>query len=129
MEFTKGGYIKTAVWDGDDYLVQPDTAVKRCRCCGKLKYSVEFINIPELMDGKLPVCLKCYRSRKYKTAVSDIISRLPQTRECRKCEQERPLSLFSQYNAKYNRLDNVCDNCAPARPSFWLDGDDETEDD
>lgn len=117
--FTKSDYLKTDVWVGNDYLVQPETAVKRCSCCGILQYTVEFPNVPELIDGKLPVCITCFKSRKRADMVNGIINRIDETRACKKCGEERRLESFMSYRKKYNDFDGKCSSCRPSSPEWW----------
>lgn len=117
--FTKDGYLKTEIWLGNEYLVQPETATKRCVCCGVLQYTVEFPNVPELVDGKLPVCITCFRSRKQAGVVSGIIDGIDETRTCKKCREDKPLASFMSYRKKYNDFDRRCDSCRPSSPEWW----------
>lgn len=117
--FTKDSYLKTEFWVNNDYLVQPETATKRCSCCGVLQYTVEFPNVPELIDGKLPVCITCFRSRKRSGIVDGIVNILDETRICKKCGEEKPLVLFMSYRKKYNDFDGRCDTCRPSSPEWW----------
>lgn len=123
-EFNKKNYIRSGLWMDDDYLVQPETAVKRCRCCGKLFYTADFINIPEIVDGKMPVCIWCYRSRKLSDTVQGIMDGRAEVRMCRKCEMEKPISQFTSYDGRYNKMKDTCQDCTPT-PSHWREDGDE----
>lgn len=119
--FNKILYTKSDVWDGDKYLVQPSSAVKACRCCGESFYSVEFPNVPEAIDGKLPVCLKCFRSRKSANIVSGILADMSETRICRKCNSVKHITDYLSYRSRANDFDNRCSDCRPAAKAWWDD--------
>jgi len=116
--FNKADYLKSGVFDGNDYLVQPD-GVKRCACCDELFYSVEFVNWPELVDGKMPVCIKCWRGKIVADKVERILSGVLETRICRKCGTEMSVALFPGYSKRSNTTGDKCPDCAPKMIPFW----------
>jgi len=117
--FNKGFYISSEVWVGNDYLIQPDTAAKRCLCCGKLFYAVEFPMIAEVVDGVLPVCIQCFRSRKLADTVSGILNSMAETRICRKCGEEKHITSYLSYRSGTNDFDGRCADCRPAANAWW----------
>ena len=125
--FSKDIYIKKGLYE-NEYMVNPQSGVKRCRCCDKLFYSVEFINLPEMIDGKMPVCIKCYRSKVLAERADGIMQGLPEVRNCRKCEIDRPISEFRNYSKRTNAMNNICQECSPARPRWWEENENEDGD-
>jgi hypothetical protein len=129
MLFDKKKYIKSGEWEGNEYLVQPDTAVKRCSCCQTYRYSVEFCNLPEVVDGKMPICMFCYRSRNLADVAEGILEGISETRVCNKCEKELPLVEFRSYRKKENKMGNTCRSCVPEMPRYWESESDADEED
>lgn len=125
--FNQKSYIASEAWRGNDYLVQPDTGAKRCQCCDKLFYSVEFPAFNEATDGLLLVCLSCFRSKTKKDAVENLILAWGVERACRKCGQVFPAIEFRTYSKAKNAIDNVCQECSPPKPSYWTKKDDEDD--
>lgn len=110
MDFDKKEYIKNKSWEHSSGLLNGETAVKQCQLCEKRKYSVEFLDVPEYVDGKIPVCTSCFKKAAKKTAVYVIIQEDLKVRICRKCERERPLEMFLEIG-KDNDLTAVCQSC------------------
>jgi hypothetical protein len=125
--FSKKVYIASEVWRNNDYLIQPDTAAKKCACCNRLFYAIEFPMVPEAIDGVIPVCGYCLRSRTKKGQVDDILAAWDIERTCRKCGQTLPGGSFRTHNKARNTIENVCLACTPARPAFWKEKDDEDD--
>ena len=128
--FNKKKYVEKMEWVEDEYLVDPETGVKRCVTCGKLKYSVDFPNVPELFDGLLPMCTKCYCKRDGKEVLANLtIDDETTTRICRKCKIEYCLSNFS-YSRPRNELSSLCRKCGKVDFSKIFPGsDNEDEED
>ena len=109
--FDKKKYVEKREWLQDEYLVDPESGIKRCVTCGKLKYSVDFPNTPELFDGLLLMCTKCYCKRDGKEMLANLtIDDESMTRICRKCKVEYELSNFS-YSRPRNELSSLCRKC------------------
>jgi len=91
MWFDKIKYVQDKKWEGDDFLVQPQTGTKRCRVCRELQYTSAFPDWAEYVDGKLPVCRKCARTE----AGKRIVAKAGYVQVCRRCKEERPLQAFN----------------------------------
>ena len=125
MEFDKNGYINSGIWNGNEYLIDPETAVKRCLCCDELHYSSEFPDLPELVDGKFPVCIYCFKARSKKTAVSEIVNGITGTRLCAECGRDLHISYFTgSYKKSVNQFDKKCSECRPEPTRWWEDATD-----
>jgi len=125
--FDKKRYIASEVWVGNDYLIQPDTAAKRCRCCEKLFYAVEFPMVPEAVDGSMIICIKCLRSAAKAERVKEIFSTWDLEKTCRKCGQTLPVSFFQGYDGRRNTIKDTCSTCVPAKPGAQKEKDDEDD--
>lgn len=108
--FNKDEYIKSEPWNLDPSLVNPDTATKSCSYCFDIKFTVEFANVPEFTDGKLPICTQCLKSRSKGVSALDVIEDTQITRECRKCHLVKAISSFSHHKAG-NVLHHTCKAC------------------
>lgn len=93
--FDKQQYIESGIYQGDEYLIQPTTAVKKCRCCHELKYSGEYPDWPEYPDGKLSVCRKCARIDEGR----EIVNQAGFTQVCRTCKVKKPLGAFNPFGS------------------------------
>ena len=110
--FDKMKYIKQRQWENDDRLLDADTAVKRCQCCGERKYSVEFPNVYEYEDGKLPVCFRCFTKKKTAELAVGIVAENSKIRICRKCDTGYPMENFVQVRVGFWDVSNVCQDCS-----------------
>jgi hypothetical protein len=119
MDFNKKKYIESGIYVDNMYLIQPDTAAKRCNCCNELQFAIEYPMVKEAPDGCFCVCITCWRSRLKKEKVELILKEWPVTRVCRKCEQELGATMFRSYSKTKNMIENICVNCSPVRPEFW----------
>lgn len=104
-------YNKSFIWVDNDYLVNPETAVKRCACCKKLWYSQEYAEHDAFDDHKVPVCANCARSRKLKKRVNSILDQHPFLKECKKCGVEKKLGEFIAKKGDWYSLDSNCLSC------------------
>lgn len=111
--FNKQDYIKSKSWELDSSLLNPDTATKSCAFCHDKKYTVEFADVPEFEDGKLPVCTQCLRSlRILRNGVkpTDVIDGREKRRKCVTCDTVKQITAFS-YHKSRNNLSNKCKEC------------------
>lgn len=104
----KNDYTKSRVWAGNEYLVQPETAVKQCACCQERKYSSEFVDFDGFIDHKLPACIACLRKRD--GSGRDVVRESGVTTTCRKCEREVLVGDMSIDYAS-NRVGKTCMEC------------------
>ena len=100
------------------YNVNPTTGTKVCQVCDTDKFTVEFADIPEAIDGKLPVCTECYKSRSKSDWASTMVDSANIARECRKCRSTKSITAFSYHKSK-NNFSDTCQKCTPAAPKFW----------
>lgn len=112
--FDKLNYIYQAEWMGNDYLIQPESAAKRCVTCRKVKFTIEFIDYddPKFIDGKIPVCLTCFRSnspsKRLKVETALRVHGIQKC--CLKCAVLRDLTDYA-YNKRNFGLKNNCRHC------------------
>lgn len=113
----KQQYIESKKWKNNDRLLQPDTATKRCAVCEELKYSSEFADVPEYddIDGKLPACTDCLKSRSNERNTKMRVLVANHTRKCGKCDTDKEISAFS-YVKLTNTLNKTCKECVG---SYW----------
>jgi len=105
-------YIKSDVWDDNEYLVEPVSKVKKCKSCEGLMYAAEFPNFPEAIDGVLPVCMRCFK--KY---ARDNLQLVPVFRKCSRCGEDKMVGEF-RYEKNHNRINKKCADCVGAFPKF-----------
>lgn len=110
MSFNILAYIQGQQWMGNEYLINPLTAVKKCQCCNKPKYTSEYIDCLEFTDGKLPTCIACMRSKKYMGKCADILDKHKTKRTCKECGDVCKLSDMSM-NWSRNEVGKKCQNC------------------
>lgn len=108
--FNKSDYLQSQVWLEDKYLVHPN-GTKLCTVCNKLQYTVEFINYPEFVDGKLPVCNGCFGTTAFSAILgASLIQDAGFTKKCVKCDVERPLEQM-RMGFKSGEVLNKCIEC------------------
>lgn len=112
--FNKQKYIESKAYERDKYLVQPNSATKICLNCKRTKYTMEFIDCGLFIDGKLPVCTECLRSKTHGDKSRDLINESGITVKCVKCENEKLVGQMSMYYKK-NKVLNVCRECNKKR--------------
>jgi protein-arginine kinase activator protein McsA len=103
-------YKEQKKWKVDEYLVNGDEGFKKCSLCQGIKYTVEFPNVLEYEDGKLPVCQECYNKAKNQDEIKSFFSTNPVRRGCKECKIEKELSEFS-YTKTRNGLNEKCKSC------------------
>lgn len=103
-------YTKSNIWKGNEYLVNPFTAVKRCACCKKLYFSIEFCDHDYYDDHKIPVCNKCVRKRgvqdKVKKALTETV-----VIECKSCNKTYSIANFLGRRGDWYDIKRDCENC------------------
>lgn len=104
----KQAYINNQIWLNNPYLLQPETAVKRCQCCDEDKYSSEFPNYDTFEDGKLPVCITCFRMSDDKGR--EIVKLTGICLPCASCGVLQTLDRYS-YTKRGNTLKTACREC------------------
>ncbi len=110
--FDRMAYIKSNVWNDNEYLLEPVSTVKKCRKCHGLMYSVEFPNLPEAIDGVLDVCMRCFKKYgKHDAGISIHI------RRCTSCDKEKSICEF-RYTKNHNRINKKCADCVGDFPKF-----------
>jgi protein-arginine kinase activator protein McsA len=108
--FDVGKYSEKKQWKNDEYLVNGDEGFKKCFFCQEIKYTVEFPNVLEYEDGKLPLCVECFKKEKNQDEIKSFFSINPVRRGCKECEIEKELSEFS-YTKTRNGLNEKCKSC------------------
>lgn len=110
--FDKRTYLQNKSWLQDKYLVTPygTTATKICKCCDTNLFTCEFVDYPEAIDGKLPVCVDCLRSRKNGTLARSMVDDTGFTQKCAKCAGEKRLGEFVMSFSR-NFVTNKCLDC------------------
>lgn len=109
--FNATKYNKSFIWKGNDYLVNPETAAKRCACCKKLWYSQEYAESDEFDDHKYPVCNRCSRKKKNAEKITKLIEPLGVTKECKKCGEAQSIHNFVSRSSDWIIINIYCDNC------------------
>lgn len=104
-------YSKSNVWIGNEYLVQHPTGIKRCECCSKKFYSIEFADSVEFTDGKYPVCNLCSRKKKKQTKIHTLIAKYGVSIVCKKCKKEKSVSHFVARRGDWVEVNRNCDDC------------------
>lgn len=107
--FNKSDYLSKSLWLADDFLMKPDGS-KRCKVCNELHYAIEFIDYIRFLDGKLPVCNKCLRSKLSGVLSRSVIDELGFTIECGKCGTVSRLGEMSMSYSS-NKVSNFCKSC------------------
>ena len=79
--------------------------IKHCLACNKRKYTTWFNDAKEYSDGKLPICMKCYKTKKVDNSLY-----IKATRTCKQCNKEQPLYNFA--NGVGFTLKDVCNTCS-----------------
>lgn len=110
MDMSKQKYIASNIWMDNVYLVNPLTAVKKCQCCNKFKYSSEYIDCYDFTDSKLPVCIPCMRSKENASKCASILDKHGKTRTCKGCEEVCNLFDMSM-NWAINKVGSKCQKC------------------
>ena len=109
--FNATKYNKSFIWVNNDYLVNPETAAKRCACCNKLYYSIEYADHPDFDDGKINVCNRCVRQRKAQEKVWAVVEKTGITKQCKKCEKEVNLASFLGRKGDWYDIKTYCEDC------------------
>lgn len=106
----KAEYLKNERWLHDPYLVTPEgtTAVKRCKYCEIVYFTVDFADDPRFEDHKLPVCTADIK--KGNGLALQILDNTGIKQRCKTCLQKLPLSAFG-VNMSKNELRTVCRTC------------------
>jgi hypothetical protein len=106
----KQTYISNNAWKGNPFLIQPETAVKKCQCCEENKYSSEFPDYDHklFLDGKLPVCITCFRMSD--DAGRNMVKLTGITIACKACGVFQTLDRYS-YSKPTNTLRTACRAC------------------
>lgn len=110
--FNKQTYLIKKQWLKNRHLVTPygSTATKICKCCDTNLFTTEFIDCPEIEDGKLPVCIDCLRSKKNGNIARSIVDDTGLTQKCGKCAGEKGLGQFV-ISFSRNSVSNKCLEC------------------
>ena len=107
--FNKQQYLIDKLWRDDIFLVTPNGA-KICRVCNEKKYTVEFIDFALYVDGKLPVCSKCLRSKLLGDFSRSVIDRSDFRVKCVRCERKTELGQMGMSFVD-NKVTKLCRDC------------------
>lgn len=110
----KKAYIASKVWLDDKYLVNPDDATKICKLCQSWLYTVEFLDCDVFVDWKLPVCTRCWQSRKAKDNAYKLVLDTGKTKLCRICNKQKPIVEFVVDYDLTRSFTNRCTECKDA---------------
>jgi hypothetical protein len=113
--FNQKEYIQSKQWEQNGQLVIPSSTTKICNCCGKSKYTIEFIDLDnwdEFVDGKMPVCTDCYKAKNgsKRSKVEECLNTYTTVQICSTCEKELKLHYF-KYDKTRNGIQKVCALC------------------
>jgi hypothetical protein len=103
-------YTKSNVWLGNDKLVQPD-GTKRCECCNKKWYSIEFPEHNGFVDGKYPVCVVCSKKKAKQERIHNLVEKYGIKTVCKKCGDEKSISHFISRKGDWTVINARCDDC------------------
>lgn len=119
VKMDKQAYIISQAWIQNPFLViPPNTAAsvsasahKKCQCCKKVKFTVEFPDYEneQLLDGKLPVCTKCFKMAN--NAGRRIVELTGIEYMCKVCGVLQTLDRYSYAKPK-NTLKTACVTCS-----------------
>ena len=115
IQFNKKRYLAQEIYKQSPYFVQPP-GIKRCECCQKRWYTVEFYELDESErpDAKCPVCHQCWK--RLARMGKDVVDRHGITRTCATCKATKPLTSFPANGSK-NIIDDRCMDCHASRRS------------
>ena len=109
--FDRSTYIKSGIWRDNKFLVNPNTAVKKCECCKRLWYSIEFCDHDGFADNKYPICNRCSRKKANKEKIDRIVAKYSIMAVCKKCEKEQSISHFISRSSDWIEVNLRCDDC------------------
>lgn len=115
----KQAYITSQAWLKNPFLVIPPnsaasisaSAHKKCQCCKKVKFTSEFPDYEneQLLDGKLPVCTKCFKMAD--NSGRRIVELTGIESMCKVCGVLQTLDRYS-YEKRKNTLKTACMTCS-----------------
>lgn len=85
--------------------------MKRCACCKKLYYSIEYAESDGFDDHKVSVCNNCVRKRKLHDKVWAVIEKTGITKQCKKCKKEVNLASFLGRKGDWYDIKTYCEDC------------------
>jgi len=113
-------YIKDKLWLDDKYLLKPYkskalktiSATKKCKCCRKTLFSMEFADNKKFPDKKLPVCTGCIYKRNNSKAVQ-LLNKTGKKNFCKTCRKQKLIGKFKVDKRQYfdNTLQEFCIEC------------------
>lgn len=112
VELNKEMYINSSSWRESDLLVNPYTVSKRCACCQKLRFTIDFIDSPGFVDWKIPICLTCFKSNSLyrRSKMVEILEFYGIKKKCSGCKKELCLLEFG-YDKLTFGLRGICKKC------------------
>lgn len=109
--FDLNTYIKSQIWENNQFLVQHPTGIKRCECCNKLWYSQEYPESNEFVDGKYPICGFCSKKKKKQDKIHKLVLKYGIFCTCKKCKEDKSVSYFISRQSDWTTVNTNCDTC------------------